>query len=74
MASGTGNIKFQSARSNGKFTLPNALAGAFFQNGRQTQNLRRLFSCVKGGRLLWLSDVTYPGYTAFGKANWKEQL
>ncbi|MFN8253379.1 MAG: hypothetical protein U0V75_16035 [Ferruginibacter sp.] len=70
MASGfTGNIKFQSARSNGKFTLPNAWQVHFSEMEGKPKTYDAYFSCVKGGRLLWLSDVTYPGYTAFGKAN-----
>lgn len=70
MASGfTGNIKFQSAKSNGKFTLPNAWQVHFSDMEGKPKNYDAYFSCVKGGRLLWLSDVTYPGYTAFGKAN-----
>jgi len=68
VASGfVGNIKFQSAKSNGKFTLPNAWQVHFSDMEGKPKTYDAYFSCVRGGRILWLSDVTYPGYTAFGK-------
>ncbi len=68
VASGfVGNIKFQSAKSNGKFTLPNAWQIYFSEMEGKPKTFDAYFSCIKGARLLWLSDVTYPGYTAYGK-------
>ncbi|MGG9960543.1 hypothetical protein [Ferruginibacter sp. SUN106] len=70
VASGfVGNIKFQSAKSNGKFTLPSAWQIYFSEMEGKPKTYDAYFSCVKGSRLLWLSDVTYPGYSAYGKAN-----
>lgn len=70
VASGfVGNIKFTGAKSNGKFTLPNAWQIHFSDMEGKPKTYDAYFSCVKGSRLLWLSDVTYPGYTGFGKAN-----
>lgn len=70
VASGfVGNIKFQSAKSNGKFSLPNTWQVYFSEMEGKPKTYDAYFSCVKGGRLLWLSDVTYAGYTAYGKAN-----
>jgi len=70
VASGfVGNIKFKSAKSNGKFSVPNAWQVYFSNMEGKPKTYDAYFSSVKGSRLLWLSDVTYPGYTAFGKAN-----
>lgn len=70
VASGfVGNIKFQSAKSNGKFSVPNAWQVYFSSMEGKPKTYDAYFSCVKGSRLLWLSDVTYPGYTAFGKSH-----
>jgi hypothetical protein len=69
VASGfVGNIKFQSAKSNGKFSVPNAWQVYFSSMEGKPKTYDAYFSCVKGSRILWLSDVTYPGYTAFGKS------
>lgn len=68
VASGmVGSIKFQSAKSNGKFTLPNPWQVYFSDMEGKPKTYDAYFSCSKGARVLWLSDVTYPGYTAFGK-------
>ena len=70
VASGfVGSIKFQSAKSNGKFTLLNPWQVHFSEMEGKPKTYDAYFSCVKGGRLLWLSDVTYPGYSAYGRAN-----
>jgi hypothetical protein len=64
-----GNIKFQSAKSNGKYTMPGAWQIHFSEMEGKPKTYDAYFSCVKWSRLLWLSDVTYPGYSAFGKAD-----
>ena len=70
VASGfVGNIKFQSAKSNGRFNLPNSWQVHFSEMEGKPKTFDAYFSCVKGSRLLWLSDVSYPGYNAYGKAN-----
>jgi hypothetical protein len=68
VASGmVGSIKFQTAKSSGKFTLPNVWQVHFSEMEGKPKTYDAYFSCSKGARVLWLSDVTYPGYTAFGK-------
>ena len=69
VASGfVGNIKFQSANANGKFSLPNNWQLYFSKIEGKSKTYDAYFSCIKGNRLLWLSDITYLGYKAFGKA------
>jgi hypothetical protein len=70
MASGfVGSIKFQTAKGSGKFTLLSPWQVQFSEMEGKPKTFDAYFSCSKGARVLWLSDVTYPGYTAFGKAN-----
>lgn len=62
VASGfVGNIKFQSARSSGRFTLPSVWQIAFSDIEGKPRSYNASFTCIKGGRLLWLDG------TAFGK-------
>ena len=63
VASGfVGNIKFQSAKSNGKFSVPNNWQVNFsdIEGKQKTYNVQ--FTCIKGARILWIGD------TGFGKA------
>ena len=69
VASGTvGNVKFQSVNAAGKFNLPNNWQIYFSKIEGKPKTYDAYFTCIKGNRLLWLSDVSYPGYSAFGKA------
>ncbi len=62
VASGfVGNIKFQSARSSGRFTVPSVWQVAFSDIEGKPRSYNASFTCIKGGRLLWLDG------TAFGK-------
>ncbi len=62
VASGTvGNIKFQSAKSSGKFVVPNNWQVKFSSIEGKPRTFRASFAAVKGARILWLDD------TAFGK-------
>jgi hypothetical protein len=70
VASGfVGSIKFQSAKSNGKFTVPNPWQINFSDIEGKPKKYNAYFSCIKGARLLWLQDIGYPGggYTSYGK-------
>jgi hypothetical protein len=69
VASGVvGNQKFQGAKSDGKFNLPNNWQIHFSDLEGKPKTYNAFFTCVKGARLLWLEDVAYPsGYTAYGK-------
>jgi hypothetical protein len=70
VASGmVGNIKFQSAKSSGKLTLPNNWRINFSDIEGKPRSYNAYFSCVKGARILWLEDAAYPtGYKGYGKS------
>lgn len=69
VASGmVGNLKFDGVKSNGKFTMLSNWQVKFSDIEGKPKIYDVYFSCVKGGRMLWLSDTSYPGYTGFGKA------
>lgn len=62
VASGmVGNIKFQSVKSNGKFSLPSNWQISFSDMEGRPRTFNAYFSCIKGFRILWLDDK------AFGK-------
>jgi len=62
VASGfVGNIKFQSAKSNGKFSLPNDWQVSFSDIEGRPKTYNVQFTCIKGARVLWIGD------TGFGK-------
>ncbi len=69
VASGmVGNIKFQSAKSTGKMSLPNNWQIYFSDLEGEPKTYNAYFSCIKGTRMLWLEDSNYPtGYRAYGK-------
>lgn len=63
VASGfVGNIKFQSAKSNGKFSIPNNWQINFSDIEGKPKTYNVQFTCIKGARILWIGD------TGFGKA------
>jgi hypothetical protein len=62
VASGqVGNIKFQSVKSSGKFSVPNNWQVTFSDIEGKPRTFNAYFSCVKGARILWLDT------TAFGR-------
>lgn len=62
VASGfVGNIKFQSAKSNGKFYLPNNWQINFSDIEGKPRTYNIYFTCIKGARVLWIDN------TGFGK-------
>ena len=63
-----GSIKFQSVNASGKFNLPNNWQIYFSKIEGKPKTYDAYFSCIKGNRMLWLSDVSYPRYSAYGKA------
>jgi hypothetical protein len=70
VASGmVGNIKGKTTKANGKFAVQSNWQMRFSDISGKPAVYDAYFSCVKGGRVLWLSDTNYPGYTAFGKVN-----
>ena len=63
VASGfVGNIKFQSVKSNGNFSVPNNWQVSFSDIEGKPRTYNASFSCIKGARILWLGD------TGFGKS------
>jgi len=68
VASGfVGNIKFNHVKSSGKYTLPNNWQIQFSDLEGKPKLYNAYFSCIKGARILWLQDISYGGYTSFGK-------
>jgi hypothetical protein len=64
VASGfVGNIKFQSAKASGKFSVPNNWQVKFSDIEGKPRTYNASFTCIKGARVLWLDD------TGFGKAD-----
>jgi hypothetical protein len=70
VASGmVGNIKGQTIKSNGNFSLASNWQVNFSDMEGKPKTYDAYFSCIKGSRILWLSDTAYPGFTAFGESN-----
>jgi len=64
VASGVvGSLKFQSAKSAGKFSVPNNWQVSFSDIEGKPRIYNAFFVCIKGARVLWLDE------TAFGKAD-----
>jgi hypothetical protein len=62
VASGfTGNIKFQSVKSTGKFTVISNWQVSFSDIEGKPKTYNVQFTCIKGARVLWVGD------TGFGK-------
>lgn len=69
VASGpVGNAKFQNVKSAGVFRNVNNWQVHFSEMEGKPKTYDAYFSFIKGARILWLSDVTYPSYTGFFKA------
>jgi hypothetical protein len=56
-----GNIKFQSVKSTGKFTVINNWQVSFSDMEGKPKTCNVQFACIKGARVLWIGD------TGFGK-------
>ncbi len=69
VASGfVGSINFQSAKSAGVATHPNNWQIHFSDLEGKPKTYNAYFSCIKGARILWLEDTSYPtGYTGYGR-------
>jgi hypothetical protein len=60
VASGmVGNIKFQSVKSNGRFSVPNNWQVSFSDLEGKPRTYDAHFTCVKGTRILWLGETGY---------------
>ena len=58
-----GNIKFQSAKSNGTYTMLNNWQAKFSDIEGKPRTYNVQFTCIKGARVLWI------GESSFGKSN-----
>lgn len=69
MASGgTGTLmKVDQAKASGNWKILNHWQIWFSEIERKARTYNAYFSCVKGGRILWLQDTEYGSYTAYGK-------
>jgi len=60
VASGVvGNLKFQNAKSNGKFSMSGNWQVKFSDIEGKPRTYNAYFSCVKGLRILWLDDTAF---------------
>jgi len=60
VASGfVGNIKFQSAKSSGRFTVPTVWQIAFSDIEGKPRTYNASFTCVKGGIMLWIDGTAF---------------
>ena len=62
-----GSMKVDKANSHGTWKLLNNWQVWFSDLEGKPKTHNAYFSCFKGGRILWLQDVSYGGYTAYGK-------
>lgn len=54
-------------KAGGNFKFLNNWQLWFSEIEKKQKTYNAYFSCIKGGRVLWLQDVSYGSYTAFGK-------
>jgi hypothetical protein len=64
--SGT-TMKVDQAKASGSWKFLNNWQIWFSDIERSPKTYNAYFSCFKGGRILWLQDVSYGSYTAYGK-------
>lgn len=70
VASGmVGAMKFQSTKSDGAFTMVNNWQIKFSDIEGKPKTYDAYFSCIKGARILSLSDTSYPGYTDYARVD-----
>ena len=65
-ASGT-SMKVDNAKASGSWKLLNNWQVWLSEIERSQKTYNAYFSCFKGGRILWLQDISYGSYTAYGK-------
>lgn len=65
-ATGT-SMKVDNARASGTWKMLNNWQIWVSEIERSPKTYNAYFSCIKGGRILWLQDVSYGNYTAYGK-------
>ena len=66
-----GNGKLSTAKSSGSFKMLNNWQVYFSKIESGSKTYDAYFTCIKGGRILWMNDAKSPGsgiFTGFGKA------
>lgn len=65
-----GNLTYQNAESEGVFNVPNNWQVHFSKIESKPVTYHAYWSCVKGGRLLWMKSAAYSGgsFSSYGKA------
>ncbi|HTM92706.1 MAG TPA: hypothetical protein VL095_09815 [Flavisolibacter sp.] len=61
------SMQVDKVSANGNWKLVNNWQVWFSEIERKPKTYNAYFSCIKGGRILWLQDVEYGSYTAYGK-------
>jgi hypothetical protein len=61
------STKVDQVKSNGNFKLLSNWQIWCSDIERKPKTYNAYFSCIKGGRILWLQDTGYGNYTSFGK-------
>ena len=65
---GAGSVmKVDQTKASGTWKMANNWQVWFSEIERSQKTYNAYFSCFKGGRILWLQDVSYGSYTAYGK-------
>lgn len=60
-------MKVDHAKASGTWKLLNNWQIWFSEIEKRPKTYNAYFSCIKGGRVLWLQDISYGSYTAHGK-------
>lgn len=72
-AESSGSTKFQQTVSTGSCKLISNWQINFSDIGKKPKTYNYYFSCIKGGRILWLQDKEYGEYNPFGRAKDKNK-
>jgi hypothetical protein len=68
VASGmVGNIKGKTTKTNGRYAQPSMWQISFSDISGKPAVYDAYFSCIKGARILWLSNTAFPGFDAYGR-------
>lgn len=62
-------MQVDKANASGTYKLLNNWQVWFSEIERRPKTYNAYFSCIKGARILWLQDVEYGSYTAYGKVS-----
>lgn len=62
-------MKVDHAKASGNWKLLNNWQIWFSEIERSPKTYNAYFTCIKGGRVLWLQDISYGSYTAYGKVS-----